>query len=325
MGKRNHAEKDALVGESTRISQDKSYPVSPGFQGFLLRNMVLFLYLGSLFYFLLSRLPSSHSATEASAESQPQIYALWSYVTWHRNPSLSCTKSMITSQGFFSPVMIEKCSNLRKNLERFNLYVTADLVTVCIGSTVQTLAEKEKQSMENTWREATSCYSNTSVLLKQRNHFCAFMYLSTAGEEHRWRQLFSFIVLPDTRLSFSYSPIQNSPANTYKFLPCSQHSTKHKRIAISRIHINAKAVHKMVGHLFYFALNSCSQSCQERWVMAGWTVSFHHSPLLLPIKIYQSFHGNNNQICILFLDTWPKYFHKRNERKAKSHFVGWLF
>lgn len=46
--------------------------------------------------------------------------------------------------------MIEKCSNLRKNLERFNLYVTADLVTVRIGSTVQTLAEKEKQSMENT-------------------------------------------------------------------------------------------------------------------------------------------------------------------------------
>lgn len=45
--------------------------------------------------------------------------------------------------------MIEKCSNLRKSLERFNLYVTADLVTVCIGSTVQTPAEKEKQSMEN--------------------------------------------------------------------------------------------------------------------------------------------------------------------------------
>lgn len=99
---------------------------------------------------------------------------------------------MITSQGvfFFSPVMIEKCSNLRKILERFNLYVTADLVTVCIGSTVQTLAEKEKQSMENTWRETTSCYSNTSVLLKQRNHFCAFMYLSTVGEELHWRQLF---------------------------------------------------------------------------------------------------------------------------------------
>lgn len=76
MGKRNLAEKDALVGESTRISQDKSYPVSPGFQGFLLRNMVLFLYLASLFYFLPSRLPSSHSASEASAESQPQIYAL---------------------------------------------------------------------------------------------------------------------------------------------------------------------------------------------------------------------------------------------------------
>lgn len=46
--------------------------------------------------------------------------------------------------------MIEKCSNLPKTLERFNLYVTADLVTVCIGSAVQTRAEKEKQSLEKT-------------------------------------------------------------------------------------------------------------------------------------------------------------------------------
>lgn len=122
-----------------------------------------------------------------------------------------------TELGFFSPVMIEKCSNLRKNLERFNLYVTADLVTVCRGSTAQTLAEKEKQSMENTWRETTSCYSNTSVLVKQRNHFCAFKYLSIIGEEHRWSQLFSFMILPHTQLSFSYIPIQNSLANTYKF------------------------------------------------------------------------------------------------------------
>lgn len=42
--------------------------------------------------------------------------------------------------------MIEKCFNLQKTLERFNLYVTADLVTVCIDSAVQTRAEKEKQS-----------------------------------------------------------------------------------------------------------------------------------------------------------------------------------
>lgn len=59
MGKRNHAEKDALVGKSTRISQDKSYPVSPGFQGFLLRNMILFLYLASpISYPLGSHLPT---------------------------------------------------------------------------------------------------------------------------------------------------------------------------------------------------------------------------------------------------------------------------
>lgn len=45
------------------------------------------------------------------------------------------------------------------------------------------------------------------------------MYLSTVGEEYCWTQLFSFIVLPHTKLSFSYIPIQNSPANTYKFFP----------------------------------------------------------------------------------------------------------
>lgn len=143
-------------------------------------------------------------------------------MTWHRNPSLSCTKSMTTSQVFcggffFPPVMIEKCSNLPKTLERFNLYVTADLVTVCIGSAVQTRAEKEKQSLEKTWRETASCHSSTSVLLKQRNHFCAFMYLFTVREEQQLflsiQVLFCFIVLPHNRLSFTYIPVQNSPAN----------------------------------------------------------------------------------------------------------------
>jgi len=109
------------------------------------------------------------------AGTQPQIYALTSDVMWHRNPSISCTKGMITSQGccvgFFSPVMIEKCSNLKKTPEKFSLYVTADLVTVCIGSSVQTWAEKEKQSMEKARREATSRHSSASVLLKQRNRF----------------------------------------------------------------------------------------------------------------------------------------------------------
>lgn len=80
---------------------------------------------------------------------------------------------------FFSPVVIEKCFNLQKTLERFNLYVTADLVTVCIDSAVQTQAEKEKQSKKKPWRKAASRYSSTSVLLKQRNCFCAFMYLFT--------------------------------------------------------------------------------------------------------------------------------------------------
>lgn len=170
--------------------------------------------------------------------------------------------------------MIEKCSNLQKTLERFNLYVTADLVTVCIGSAVQTQAEKEKQSMEETWREAASCYSSTSVLLKQRNHFYAFMYLFTVREEQQlflsiW-ELFCFTVLPRNQLSFGYIPVQNSPASTHKLLSCSQYSTEHKPIAVSHIQTNAKAVYSMVGHYFYFAPNSYSQSCQQKWVMTGW-------------------------------------------------------
>lgn len=148
------------------------------------------------------------------AGTQPQIYALTSDVMWHRNPSISCTKGMITSQGccvgFFSPVMIEKCSNLKKTPEKFSLYVTADLVTVCIGSSVQTWAEKEKQSMEKARREATSRHSSASVLLKQRNRFCAFMYLFTTGEFQQlfasiW-ELFCFIVLPCNQLSSAKFP-----------------------------------------------------------------------------------------------------------------------
>lgn len=133
-------------------------------------------------------------------------------MTRHRNPSLSCTKSMITSQVFFSPRTIEKCFTLRKKKrkrkkERFSLYVTADLVTVCIGSAVQTWPEKEKQSMEKARREATSCYSSTSVLLKQRNHFCACMCLFTTGEYQQLfvsiQELFCFTVLPCNCLSFA--------------------------------------------------------------------------------------------------------------------------
>lgn len=129
-------------------------------------------------------------------------------VMWHdiEIQAFLVQKVWLLHRSFFSLVMIEKCSNLQKTLERFNLYVTADLVTVCIGSTVQIQAEKEKQSMEKTWREAASCYSCTSVLLKQRNHFCAFTYLFTIGEEQQlflsiW-ELFCFIVLPHNRLSF---------------------------------------------------------------------------------------------------------------------------
>lgn len=174
---------------------------------------------------------------------------------------------MITSQGFFSPVMIEKCSNLQKTLERFNLYVAADLVTVYIGSAVQTRAETEKQSIEKTRREAASRYSSTSVLLKQRNNFCAFMCLFTIGEEQQllsiW-ELFCSIVLLRNWLSFGYIPVQNSPANAHKFLSCSQYSTEHKPTAISHTETNAKAVYRMVGHYFYFAPNSCSQSCQAK-------------------------------------------------------------
>lgn len=187
--------------------------------------------------------------------------------------------------------MIEKCSNLRKILERFNLYVTADLVTVCIGSTVQTLAEKEKQSMENTWREATSCYNDTSVLLKQRNHFCAFTYLSTVGEELHWRQLFCFIVLSHSQLSFSYIPIQNSPANTYKFFLAVSTPPSTSALLFITSTQTPKQSTSWLGTTFTLLLKVAHKVVKKKWVMAGWTVPFHHSLLLLPIKIYQSFHG----------------------------------
>lgn len=94
------------------------------------------------------------------------------------------------------------------------------------------------------------------------------MYLFAVGEEQQlllsvW-EFFCFIVLPRNWLSFGYIAVQNSPVNAHKLLSCSQYSTEHKPIAISHIHANAKAVYGMVGHYFYFALNSCSQSCQEK-------------------------------------------------------------
>lgn len=155
-----------------------------------------------------------------------------------------------------------------KSLERFYLYVTAYLVAVCLGSAVQTQAGKEKQSMEKTQGEATSCYSGTSVLLKQRNHFCAFMYLLTIRNKQQYFlsiwELFCSIVLPQNRLSFSYIQVQNSPENAHKLLFCSQYSTEHKPIAISHIPTSAKAAYRMAEHYFYFSLNSCSQSYKEK-------------------------------------------------------------
>lgn len=278
--------------KSTQVSQDKSYPVSPGFLDFLLRNMVLFLCLASLLYFLPSGLPSPHLPPKPVLKVSPRSVPF--EVMWHDieiQAFLVQKVWLLHRVGFYSPVMIEKCSNLRKNLERFNLYVTADLVTVCIGSTVQTLAEKEKQSMENTWREATSCYSNTSVLLKQRNHFCAFKYLSTIGEERHWRELFSFTVLPHIQLSFSYIPVQNSPANTYKFFLAVNTPTSTSVLLFVASTQMPKQSTSWLGTTFTLLLKSCSQSCHEKWVMAGWTVPFHHPLLLLPMKIYQSFHS----------------------------------
>lgn len=91
-------------------------------------------------------------------------------------------------------------------------------------------------------------------------------------------QLFCFILLPCNRLCFSYTPVQNSPVNTHKLLPCSQYSTEHKTTAVGHIHTNARVVYRMVGHYFYFAPNSRSQSFPENWVMTGWPELFHHLP-----------------------------------------------
>lgn len=145
--------------------------------------MGLFLYLASLVYFSPSGLPSSHSATEASAKklspkSMP-FEVMWRDIEIQ---AFLVRKVWLVHRDFFCSYDI-KMFQSPKSLERFNLYVTADLVTVCIGSAVQTRAEKEKQSMEKTRGEATSCYSSTCALLNQRNHFCAFMYLLTIRKE----------------------------------------------------------------------------------------------------------------------------------------------
>lgn len=147
--------------------------------------MGLFLYLASLFYFSPSELPSSHSATEASAK-KVSLKSMPFEVMWHdiEIQAFLVQKVWLLHRGFFCSYDI-KMFQSPKSLERFNLYVTADLVTVCIGSTVQTRAEKEKPRVEKTLAEATSCYSSTCALLKQSHHFCAFMYLLTIRKEQQ--------------------------------------------------------------------------------------------------------------------------------------------
>jgi len=68
----------------------------------------------------------------------------------------------------------------------------------------------------------------------------------------------------------------------------------HKPIIISHIKTNAKAVYMIIRHYFYFASDSSWRNCQEKWLMTGWPVPFHHSPLVFS-KIYLSLHANNDQ------------------------------